>query len=197
MGMNFTKKVALYGVVIWQKVIETAQGGFALDVTGLTLGDTLKGGTLISFDESTRIAKVVKTATVQANAANNAVNIRVAKGHQFKIGDYVARSIGGAAYAITAISTTDPVYDQITIGTTLGVALTAGDALFISSATGASNAAVTLVHGQTGLSYEDYEITTSTDIAVVLRGRVYARRIPSITDDLKAKVNSIFFSQSY
>jgi hypothetical protein len=194
MGMNITKKVVSYGVQIWQKVLETARGGFALDVTGLTIGETLKGGSLISFDESTRIAKVIKAAVVQANATNTATDIRVLKGHPFKVGDYLAAVEGGKAYAITVINTTDATYDTLTVGTTLGVALTAGDALFQSTATGAS-AAVALTPN--GLSYEDYEITASTDIAVVTRGTVYARRIPGIIAGLKSKLPLIIFSQSF
>lgn len=194
MGMNLTKSAAMYAVVIWQKIHDTAQGGFLLDVTGLTLGSVLKAGSLISFDESTRIAKVIKSATVQADATNVATDIRVLKGHTFKVGDYLARVEGGKAYAITAIVTTDPVYDTLTVGTTLGVALTAGDALFQSTSTGAS-AAISLT--PSGLSYEDYVVTANTDISVVLNGRVYARRIPGIVAGLKAKLPLIIFSQSY
>lgn len=194
MGMNITKKVTSNGVVIFQKVLETARGGFALDVTGLTIGDTLKGGSLISYDESTRIAKVIKSAVVQANAANNAVNIRVTKGHFLKVGDNLARTLGGAAYAISAINTTDPDYDQVMVATTLGVALTAGDVLFVSTASGASAAAALT---PSGLLYEDTEIQSHSDISVVVCGTVYARRIPGITSELKAKLPLIIFSQSF
>lgn len=45
-------------IVIFQKVLETARGGFSLNATGLTEGGTLKAGTPMAFDETTRIAKV-------------------------------------------------------------------------------------------------------------------------------------------
>lgn len=45
------------GIEIWQTVLETAQGGFALDATGLTAGDTIEAGTPFTFDETTRKAK--------------------------------------------------------------------------------------------------------------------------------------------
>lgn len=192
--MNLKKAIASYGVVIWQFILETAQGGFSLDITGLTEGGNLPGGSLISFDESTRVAKVVKSATVQANAPNNAVNIRVNKGHLFKVGDNLARTIGGAAYAITAISTTDPGYDQVTVGTTLGVALTAGDALFQSNTSGATAAATLTLKG---LTKEDYLIASHTDVAVVMRGTVYARRIPAVAAELRAKLPLLIFSESF
>jgi hypothetical protein len=194
MGMHLKKSIASYGVTIWQFILETAQGGFSLDITGLTEGGVLPGGSLVSYDESTRVAKVIKTATVQANAANNAVNIRVAKGHLFKVGDNVSRVIGGAAYPITAISTTDPGYDQITVGTTLGVALTAGDGLFQSTASGATASATLALRG---LTKEDYPIESHTDIAVVIRGTVYARRIPAVAAELRDKLGLLIFSESF
>ena len=43
---------------IFQKVLETARGGFSLDATGLTAGDTIPAGTAIAFDEATRKAKL-------------------------------------------------------------------------------------------------------------------------------------------
>ena len=42
---------------IFQKVLETARGGFSLDTTGLTAGDIIPAGTAIAFDEATRKAK--------------------------------------------------------------------------------------------------------------------------------------------
>ena len=41
-------------------MIETAQGGFAFDTTGLTPGTVLPAGTPMTFDESTRTAKAAK-----------------------------------------------------------------------------------------------------------------------------------------
>ena len=194
MGMYISKTSASGGVQVWQKILETARGGFLLDVSALTAGATLKSGTAISFDESTRVAKAIKSAIVQADASNTATDIRVLKGHHFRVGEYIARVAGGKAYAITAIVYTDPVYDTITVGTTLGVALTAGDALFLSTATGAT-AAVSLVPN--GLLYEDTDITPNVDVSVVLRGTVYARRIPGIVAGIKAQLPLIIFSQSY
>jgi hypothetical protein len=55
----------------------------------------------LGFDESTRVAKVVKLAKVYENATNTATDIKVYKGHMFKVGDYLASVVGGKAYAIT------------------------------------------------------------------------------------------------
>lgn len=43
---------------IFQKVLETARGGFSLDTTGLTADEIIPAGTAISYDETTRKAKV-------------------------------------------------------------------------------------------------------------------------------------------
>lgn len=103
-----------YGVEIWQTVLETAQGGFSLDPTGLTLGDTIPAGTPIVFDEATRKAK-----------------------------------IGGDTDAVK------------------------------------------------GLLYEDVTVAQDAPITVVIRGTVYARRIPAVSNTIKAKIPNIIFSQSY
>ena len=47
-------------IPVFQKVLETARGGFSLNATGLTEGSVLKAGTPIAFDEATRVATVAK-----------------------------------------------------------------------------------------------------------------------------------------
>lgn len=193
---GFVKESVSGTTPVFQKVNETAQGGFRLDITPLTSGETIPAGTPIGYDESTRVAKVVKQAVAQANAASNATAIRVAKGHNLKVGDYFAKTVGGAAYAITAIDTSNAAYDEVTIGTTLGVAVTAGDVLFVSSATGASAAA----YGSSarGLLYQDTKVEAGADVAVVIDGTVYERRIPGgVAAAVKALMPKIFFSQSF
>lgn len=89
------------------------------------------------------ICHVVKYAKVQANATDSATKIKVYKGHDFKVGDVVCASENGAAYAITAIETSNASYDEITIGTTLGVALTKDTSfIFHAAAEGASGSAL-------------------------------------------------------
>lgn len=193
MGMHTTQTVLNAGKTIWQKVLETIRGGFRLDTTGLTAGATVPGGTLISVDEATRTAKVIKTATLQAPANATATDYNVLKGHLFEIGDNIAHTVGGTAYPITAIDTSDPAFDKLTVGTTLAGTHTAGKVLFQSSATGASVAAA----APSGLLYEDTDVSTHADVAVVPRGTVYARRIPGVPETLKSKLPLIIFSQSY
>ena len=128
MGFTVKSEKAIGGVPVFQNgVLEVAQGGFTLDTTGLAAGALVPEGTAMAFDEATRKAKPLRVATVQANAANDATDIKIKKGHLLVVGAVIGAVIGGAAYAITAIDTTNADYDLITVGTTLGVALAAGD----------------------------------------------------------------------
>ena len=60
MGLIVTREKSTGGVPIFQQLPENAQGGFVLDTTGLTTGAVVPAGTVMGFDESTRLAKVLK-----------------------------------------------------------------------------------------------------------------------------------------
>lgn len=195
MGMFLAKETINRGVTIFQKVHETAQGGFTLDNTGLVAKSTLLAGTVMGYDESTRMAVVIKSAVLQADATNTATTYQVKKGHTFAVGNYLAATTGAKAYAITAIDTSNGAYDVLTVGTTLGVALTAGTALFQSATTGASNSSFFVT--PKGLLFEDVDVYPHASVSVVVRGTVYARRIPGVVDSIKSALPLIIFSQSY
>lgn len=191
------KKVSSTGTIpVWQtgKSPITAQGGFTLDRTGLTVGDVIPAGSPMNYDESTRKAKLVKTAKLQASATNSATAYKVFKGHLIKVGDYIASAVGGAAYAVTAIDSSNSDYDELTVGTTLGVVLAAGAPIFVSTATGATAAA----NSANGLLYEDEVVEENCTVSVVVAGMVYARRIPSIPSTILSTLpKTIIFSQSF
>ncbi|MHA4844419.1 hypothetical protein ACX0G7_09655 [Flavitalea antarctica] len=196
MSLQPTTSSVKSGLQVWQKVFETVQGGLGLDTTGIT-GFThyLPAGTPVIFDEATRLAKVLKTAEVTEAAGGAAVAYKVKKNHCFKVGDYLARVVGGAAYAITAIdTTTSTLYDTLTVGTTLGAAAV-GAGLFQSSATGASAAA--LMYTPNGLTYDEYELGKTDSVSVVIRGTIYARRTFAQQASVKTALSLIQFSNSY
>ncbi len=117
------------------------RGGVSVAIADLNV-DFLHEGRVISAPSS-GICHVVKFAKVQANATNAAVKIKVYKGHDFKVDDVICAAENGAAYAITAIDTSDDDYDELTIGTTLGVALTKDVSyIFHAAESGASGAAL-------------------------------------------------------
>jgi len=184
------------GIPVFQTRLESAIGGFVLDDSALTAADTVKAGQPMGYDEATRVAKVVKLAKVYENATNVATVIKVYKGHHFKVGDYIAFIVGDAAYAITVIDTSNAAYDSLTVGTTLGDALTADTSiLFQSSATGAAAAAYSVT--AKGLLYEDTDVADGVSVSVVIRGTVYERRVPAATAAVKTALPHIIYSLSY
>lgn len=190
-----TKVSAGAPIPIWQRVHENAQGGFTLDKTGLTDGQVVPGGSPFGYNEATRLARVIKQATMTRDAGGTDVDYWVAKGHNFAVGEYISPAVGGKAYAITAIDTTsDADEDKITVGTSLGAVLT-GAILFQSSATGATAGA--LIVAPRGLLYADVTVETNKEVAITIRGTVYERRIPGTLAAIKALMPSIIYSQSY
>lgn len=95
------------------------RGGVSVNVTELG-GDFLPEGAVLSAPID-GICHVVKIAKLTEEASDSAVEIKVKKGHNFKLGDFVMANVGGKAYAITAINTSEKTHDTVTIGTTLGV----------------------------------------------------------------------------
>lgn len=194
--LNVTKTTVNRGVPLFQSMFETAKGGFTLDKTGID--PTLKllpGGTLLSYDEATRKAMVVKGATLNAPAGATDTAYQVKKGHILKVGDILGATLKSKAYTITAINTTDPAFDTVTLNTTLGAALPAGTSLFQAKTEGATVAA--FVATPKGLLYEDTVLEGNVDVAVVVRGTVYARRIPGVAADAQTAMPNLIFSQSY
>lgn len=199
-GLDFKRTLGVGRIPVLQrdKAFTLAQGGFVLDKTGLTNGDFFREGTPVIFSEANRTLKLVRTATVQANAASNAVNIRVAKGSPLNVNDNIMSAPGGAAYPITAIDTSNPAYDTVTISTTLGVGLTAGQTLYNSSATGATAGAFPA--GINGLLYDDLIVQDGIQqtVSAIIRGIVYARRT-AYSAELAALpgLDDIIYSQSF
>ena len=95
------------------------RGGVSVNVTELG-GDFLPEGAVLSAPID-GICHVVKIAKLTEEASDSDVEIKVKKGHNFKLGDFVMADVGGKAYAITAINTSEKTHDTVTIGTTLGV----------------------------------------------------------------------------
>lgn len=105
-------------------------GGVTVETASLG-GKALFEGTPLGKG-SNGLYKVAKTAQITATATATATTYEVAKGHHFKVGDRF--SAGGAnGQSITAIDKSDPAKDTITVGTTLGKALSVGDVAFESA----------------------------------------------------------------
>ncbi len=182
------------GIPIWQsKNTQVAQGGFTLiDSVFKTEGEIVPAGIPICFDESTRKAVVGKYAIAHATATNSATTYKVKKNHRLAVGLSVSIAGAAAAKAITSITSEDEDYDEIELEATLGKAVGVGDAIFIEETNYSPLE-------PKGLLYADVEIDSNgvADIAVVIRGTVYERRILPVPEAVKAKLPLIVFSQSY
>jgi len=141
MAMTVTKRKDSNLPRVFVHKVADIRGGVSVATAELNV-DFLAEGTPLSAPVS-GVAHVVKFAIVQANATNSATTIKVYKGHNFKVGDVICAAENGAAYAITGIDTSNSAYDSITVGTTLGVALTKDVSyIFHAAEAGASGAAL-------------------------------------------------------
>lgn len=192
--LALTKTLMNSGLQLWQTVVENAFGGFTLDVTTLTIGGIVKGGTPFSYNEATRKAQILKTAKLTVAAGASDLTYTVEKNHNLLVGDNIGQVVGGKAYPITAINTSNALFDVLTVGTTLAVVLVIGDSLFQSSATGPTAAALNVI--PKGLIYDDTNIVAGADLAIVIRGTVYNRRV-AVPTACKASMPLIVFSDSY
>lgn len=198
MGLGLTRDTGANSIPVWQgigKDIQLLQGGVLLATTGIAANTVIPAGTPVVYDEAARTATFTGTGVMYASAGGSATTYQVKKGHTLKVGDYFASgAAGGKAYAITAIDTTNALYDTITVGTTIG-ATTAGDLVYASTATGATASAYAVING---LLYADTIVGVSgagEEISVVIRGTVYARRVPYNTS-IAALLDDIIYSQS-
>jgi hypothetical protein len=197
MGFTLLKTTVSSAIEVFIKIYETATGGFTLNVTPLTTGATVAKGTPMGYNEDTRVADVVKQAVLYEAALNTTVNYKVKKGHHFKVGEIIGYSVGGAAKAIETITTTNPAYDTVGVGTgnSLGVAIAAGEVLFDAPTAGTDTAALKVE--PKGLLLNDVTVGTSEPCSIVVRGTVYARRIPTgVCAAVKSALARVLFSDS-
>ena len=194
MGLQIVNTATAGGIPVFAEILETAVGGFTLVTTGLTSGDLLPSGAPIEVNESTRLGTFCKTAEVYENTAGGHVEIHVKKGSHLIVGSVVSKTVGGAAYALTAVdTTTSALYDILTIGTTLG-ALTAADVLYESSAAGASAGAIK--NSPTGLLLADTKVGSTESLSIVIRGTAYTRRIRPLMTTQKSGLKAVIFTDS-
>lgn len=157
---------------------------------GFTVASVTVAGTGTS-DLST----AVLNASVTLAGGSEAQDYKVKKGHFLVVGEYVGATVGGAAYAISAIDTSNADYDIITLATTLG-ALDAGTVLFKSSATGATNAALHVTPN--GLLLDYVKIEDNVSCSLVIRGTVYKKRVANgIHSAVQTALPNIIFNNSY
>lgn len=190
--MQNTKTTETRGLIVFVKKIEDIPGGVTLaaaDVTQAVIG----AGTPVGKDAN-GLFHVIKTAKAQANAANNATTYKVLKGHNIKVGDFLSTGALKIAYAITAIDTSNADYDTLTVGTTLGVAVTAGDILITAAAEATGNTSA-FKYTPYGLLGSDVQIVSGDNhlVDVIVRGTVRDANIWPVHADIKTALPHIRF----
>lgn len=148
--------------VLWDEAkADRAAGGFTLVSTVLSaLAYILKGAPL-AVNFATRVANVVKSATVIAGGS--ATVTRVSKGSAFKVGDVISQTVGAIAVAITAIDTSNAAYDAFT-HLTVTTAFTAGNVIFEADTVGATSAYLLTANA---LLSDNVKVATSTGSTTV------------------------------
>lgn len=167
--------------------------GITVSAADLTQ-QVLHEGTPVGKDAS-GLYHVVKVAVLADAALDSATTYTVKKGHNFKVGDAIMLASGGAAYAITAIATHsgDGSKDDLTVGTTLGVAAKAGDPLYLADGDKGEGAA--FKYAPVALVGESYDVDALSNhiVNAVTIGQIRESNIPPIGAEVKAKLTGIQF----
>jgi hypothetical protein len=196
MSMGYTRASGVNSIPVWQGVdedIQLAQGGFLMTDPVLPVDTIIPAGNPMVFDETTRIASIMATGVAYALAGAAATAYQVVKGHTFKIGsNFSTGAAGGAAFPITAIDYSNPLFDTITVGTTIG-AVAAGALFYGSTAAGAAAGAYPAINC---LLYAETPTGAGNDVSIVIRGTAYARRVPYNATIATLLANKITYSQS-
>ncbi len=123
-SLSISQTDGIGGVVIFDSVIEDWVGGATLYKARIPSTILqMPAGTFLKITDG--VAQVVKNALVIAGGTATA--IRVNKAHLFNVGDNIFVLMADTSRAISAITTTHPDYDILTIATTLGHTPAAGE----------------------------------------------------------------------
>lgn len=168
--------------------IADVPGGVTVNTSELG-GSALLEGTPLAYLASDGAYHVCKTAKVVTAANDSATSYEIEKGSHFKVGDYFATEAANGKQ-ITAIDKSDASKDVITVGTTLGAAITVGTVVFQS--TGANK---TVKYPPTAIAGENADVTASENlfasawvIAVVRKGNA-----PVLNDTVAATLKGITY----
>lgn len=192
MGLQITRKKDTRVVRAFTHKIADIPGGVTVSVAELSQ-KVLAEGTAIGKDAA-GLYHVVKVAVLVATAAADATTYDVAKGHDFKKGDFIMLKEGGKAYAITAIDASDATKDVITVGTTLGAAAAKGDALYQADAESAATASK-FKYAPFALVGESYDVEPGSNLVVNAWtiGQIREANIKPLGAVVKAKLTGIQF----
>lgn len=165
MYLESTAKDARDKVVYNKEHSHNITAGATLAYDDLNTITEVQRGTVVNIDETTAIARVVKSVEVMAGGTTTIP--RVKKGHEFKVGDFVFRTVGGLAVTINSIDTSNADYDAVTFSAAL-TGTVAGDVLMQSAAAGASAGAFKYVPN--AILTDKYKLKGQPSVSAIIRG---------------------------
>ena len=177
--------------ILWDEIdAKRSQGGFTLAANTPASGVTgwIFKGLPLNVNYTTRVAEVVKTATVITGSTTTAT--RIAKGSLFTVGDAIANAVEGVAVEITAIDTTNDDYDILT-HLTNGGAFDAGTVLFEAAAVAGDGNAAYLFAANALLS-DNTKITGSATVTAILSAQeIIEANLPApVSSEIKTALNA-------
>ena len=172
-----------------------AGGSVAISKLDRSLRVVAPGAVVAKGDDGLLV--VMPSAVLQADATATDKVYKVKKYSQFQVGQFVTSgdAAGVKAYAITKIDRTNSEYDSITVETSLGVALTAGQGLHEVAAEDATGGEGKLVHKPLGIAKNELDLTKNhVDVGVTLVGTIQAGAIQTgVPDAYRKEMNNIVF----
>jgi hypothetical protein len=152
-------------------------------------GSALLEGTPLAYLADDGMYHVTKTALIVEDVAADATTISIAKGSHLKVGDKIGTE-GANGQAITAIDKTDASKDVVTVGTTLGVAITAASKTVAYETAGANKIVKyvpTCIAGQNADVVASDNLFVDAQVIAVVR----AVNAPAVNDTLKSTLKGI------
>lgn len=185
-------KTTLTGIApVFKDIRGVFSGGFSLVTTGFNLNVELPAGSMLKVDEEARTATPIKTGKLLET--NSATGLVLSPGTHFQAGDYVAKTVGGKAYEVSSV-TKNTDNDYLVIASAIDSGAT-GSAVFESSATGATAAAIKTLPN--AISQFSVNMLSGGEISAVYNADVYDKTMQPHVDGHLANMDHIFFTKSY
>ena len=118
MGMTVKRRKDQAVPRVFEHRVADIPGGVSVKTSELG-GDYLFEGTPLSAPDN-GICHVVKQAVVTAKVEATETEVKVQKGHHFKVDDVLLLSVGGKASKITKIDTSRKAADTLTLSAAIG-----------------------------------------------------------------------------
>ena len=167
MGLKIDRKQDKRVVHACTHMLADIPNGVTVCSSELVAGGILQEGTALGGKDAAGLYHVVKTARLTEDATATTKAYKVAKGHHFKVGDFIMLKVGAKAYKITSINTSETLYDTINVG-----------------------AFKYVPKAMTGDSY-DVEALNNHFVTAVTIGQFKESVIPAVSDDIKAALPGI------